>query len=619
MSERPQSDPGSPDPHVLREYSLVADGERGGLIGPKGELVWMCVPRWDGEAVFSSLIGGGGFYTLAPTDPWFVWGGYYEDGTLIWRSRFVTSDRVVECREALALPADEHRAVVLRRVVALDKDAEMTVRLDPRAAFGRYGMRDIRRRDGRLEARSGGLRIRWSGAEEARQLRSSSALEAEIIVEEGRHADLVLEISDRPLPEEPPDPDTMWESTAQAWSQVAPDCSDTAAPRDSRHAYAVLRGLTSSSGAMVAAATMSLPERAEAGRNYDYRYAWIRDQCYSGLAVASQGPHRLLDDAVRFVAERLLDDGDQLKPAYAVDGSAVPDEEQLKQLRGYPGGQDRRGNWVNRQFQLDAFGESLELFAAARRCDALSDEGLRAAAVAVAAIERRFEEPDAGLWELDPAWWAQSRLECVAGLRQAARCEVAGDRGVGARWESLADAILAETSRRCTHASGRWQRASDDERVDASLVLPPVRGALDPGDGRTLATLAAVHDDLVQDGFAYRFRHDERPLGSAEGAFLLCGFMLSLALLAEGRREPAARWFERNRSACGPPGLLSEEYDVEQRQMRGNLPQAFVHALMLECAIRLGPEGGEDNGRGHGGQGGQSQGGQTRGGRDGAG
>ena len=127
----------------------------------------------------------------------------------------------------------------------------------------------------------------------------------------------------------------------------------------------MLAGLTSGSGGMVAAATMSLPERSKAGRNYDYRYVWIRDQCYTGQAVAADGPHRLLDDAVSFVAERILADGPDLKPAYTVACGPVPAEESLPRLSGYPGGSDKVGNWVNRQFQLDALGEALQLFAAA--------------------------------------------------------------------------------------------------------------------------------------------------------------------------------------------------------------------------------------------------------------
>lgn len=128
--------------------------------------------------------------------------------------------------------------------------------------------------------------------------------------------------------------------------------------------------------------------------------------------------------------------------------------------------------------------------------------------------------------------------------------------------------------------------------MDASLLLPPVRGALPADDPRTRATLQAVLAQLVQDSFVYRFRHDQRNLGDAEGAFLLCGFMLALAEEQQGLSWHAIRRFERNRAACGPAGLFSEEYDVTQRQLRGNLPQAFVHALLLESAATLTPPDG---------------------------
>src|SRR5579875_3898143 len=133
--------------------------------------------------------------------------------------------------------------------------------------------------------------------------------------------------------------------------------------------------MTGPTGAMVAAATTSLPERAGAGRDYDYRYAWIRDQCYVGHAAAVAGVDDLVDDAVRFVTERMLADGPQLRPAYCVDGSPVPGETRLD-LPGYPGSPDVRvGNHAGAQFQLDAFGDALLLFAAAAGRDRLDAEG----------------------------------------------------------------------------------------------------------------------------------------------------------------------------------------------------------------------------------------------------
>jgi GH15 family glucan-1,4-alpha-glucosidase len=335
---------------------------------------------------------------------------------------------------------------------------------------------------------------------------------------------------------------------------------------------------------MVAAATMSLPERAREGRNYDYRYVWIRDLCYAGQAVAQAGAHALMGTAVRFVRERLLEHGPGLRPAYAVTGGRVPDEHELD-LPGYPGGVDVVGNRASEQFQLDVFGEALLLFAAAARRQTLEADDWRALETAIDAIRARWREPDAGIWELEPAAWTHSRLICAAGLRAVSRLAAAGRKA--ADWLALADTLAADTAAHCTHRTGRWQRAPDDERLDAALLLPAIRGGVAADDPRSLATLGGFADELTDDGYAYRYRIDERPLGEAEGAFVLCGFIAALAFAQQGDPVTAARWFERNRAACGPPGLLSEEYDVTQRQLRGNLPQAFAHALLLECAIAL--------------------------------
>ena len=187
---------GSFRPHVLREYALIADGERGALIGPDGAIAWLCAPRWDSPAMFGGLLGGNGAYAVAPADPWHVWGGYYEPGTLIWRSRWVGSSRT-ECREALAMPADPHRVVVLRRIEAIDGPAKVNVLLDVRAGFGRSAMTGLSRRDGYWTGRSGRLRFRWSGAARARAGKDGLALT--VTLPEGGHHDLVLELSDRPL------------------------------------------------------------------------------------------------------------------------------------------------------------------------------------------------------------------------------------------------------------------------------------------------------------------------------------------------------------------------------------------------------------------------------------
>ena len=437
---RPPAGDGWP-PRALRDYAFLADGERGALIGPDGAIVWLCVPRWDSPPVFAALLGGAGGYAVTPADPWYVWGGYYEPGTLIWHSRWVGA-AVTECREALARPADPHCAVLLRQIQAAEGRARVGVRLDLRGVPGRGRVRDLDRSAGCWSWRAGRRWFRLSGAARARLAPGGQELVLTLSLKPGEQHDLVLEISDRKLPSSPPDPGLAWAATQAAWASAVPDCADLIAASDARQAYAVLTGLTASTGAMVAAATTSVPERLESVRNYDYRYAWIRDQCYTGLAVAAHGPHPLLTGAVRFITERVLADGPDLMPAYTVAGEPLPGERTMA-VRGYPGGSAARtGNRVTGQFQLDAFGEVLQLLAAAARLGVAGPDTWRAAQVAADAIGKRWSEPDAGVWELAPRNWAHSRLACVAGLRAIAQ---AASPPEGRPWPASAGTAPART------------------------------------------------------------------------------------------------------------------------------------------------------------------------------
>jgi hypothetical protein len=569
-------------PHALRDYALLADGVRGALVGPRGDIGWLCAPRWDSGSVFSTLIGGRGAYGVTPRVP-YVWGGSYEPGTLIWRSRWVTHDGVVECREALAYPGEAQRVVLLRRVIGAGCRARLDVRLRPRADYDSAPVRRWSCSDGVWTGSTGGLRLRWSGAARATPV-GGGTLAMDLDVEQGQQHDLVLEIATGELPDRLPSPEALWQATTAAWEDAVPPLEHVRTPLEARHSYAVLRGLTGPGGT-VAAVTTSLPEASGDERNYDYRYVWLRDQCFVGQAAARCGTDQLLDVSVDVVASRLLELGDRLMPACTVSGDPVPPPRHLD-LPGYPGGQNIVGNEVRDQFQLDVYGETLLLFAAAARRDRMDGAAWQAVEAAVAAVRRRWREPDAGIWEIVPRPWAHSRLIVAAGLRAVAGA--APERGTsGAEWVALADEIVADTARTSLHPHGHWQRAPDDPNLDAALLFAGIRGAVPPDDPRTAATLAAYLRELAPGGYAYRFRHDDRPLHEAEGAFLLCGFAVALALKRQGRDADAVGWFERTRAACGPPRLFSEEYDAQQHQMRGNLPQSFVHALMIESSAAL--------------------------------
>ena len=294
----------------------------------------------------------------------------------------------------------------------------------------------------------------WIGAGDAERVpdgHGGKPLVAVAELGEGDHHDLMLVLdADADERADPVPGRGLERHRGRVVTSACPSLPSTIAPRDARHAYAVLSGLTSAGGGMVAAATMSLPERARQGRNYDYRYVWIRDQCFAGQAVAQAGPLPLLDDAVRFVSDRLLADGDHLAPAYTVDGDPVPDERSLD-LPGYPGGADIVGNWVNRQFQLDAFGESLALFAEAAAHDRLDADGWRAADVAAAAIKRRWREPDGGIWELEPDAGPTAGSSAPPVCAASAPTSLRGARPTGWPWPTPSSPTPRATP--CTHAA----------------------------------------------------------------------------------------------------------------------------------------------------------------------
>ncbi|MFG2460056.1 glycoside hydrolase family 15 protein [Streptomyces sp. NPDC048523] len=330
------------------------------------------------------------------------------------------------------------------------------------------------------------------------------------------------------------------------WHDTVPALASTAAPRDARRAYAVLRGLTTHGGGMVAAATTSLPERAKEGRNYDYRYVWIRDQSYAGQAAAAVGAHDLLDASVDFVTARLHADGPRLAPAYTVHGKV--------------------GNQVCGQFQLDCFGEALLLLAAAERHGCLDEGHWKAVEIAVRSIADRWREPDAGIWELRGRLWTHSRLICVAGLRAVAAAALRRSppaihsRTPAPPWptrSSTPSSGPASTPTVTGSARPTTRPWTPPCRCPAYGVPcpPPTRAPGPPsphavGNWRTTTSSTASATTSA-------------PLEEAEGAFVLCGFVMALAEHQQGRTVEAYRWFERDRGV--PAGLGAVRRGVRHR------------------------------------------------------
>jgi alpha,alpha-trehalase len=508
---------------------------------------------------------------------------------LIWHSRWATHHAILESRDALAYPSSPERAVLLRRVAALEGGGEVVIEFAPASDYGRHPLKSWRRAGDVFVARDGALTVRFVVPESVEVLRASGAngLAFRLEVAPGECFDFVAEFSSGTTTTESRlDPEELWRMTEATWRGSVPACTEMTAAPDVRRSLAVLRGMTGGHGGTVAAATTSLPERDDADRDYDYRFCWIRDTCYVGQAGAAvAGGEAILDDAVRWVGARLREDGIRTSPAYLGSGDPIFPPKKLD-LPGYPGGTDVVGNRVREQFQLDLFGDALLLFARAASVGRLDLDGWRAAEIALKAIEQRWDQPEAGIWELQPNRWTQSRLICVAGLRAIAATDAPVSWSTRAL--SFADHLLDQTNVTSLHPSGRWQRAPDDERVDAALLLAEIRGALSPSDPRSAMTRACIAEELTKDHYLYRYKDPGDDLGANEGAFLICNFWMALAQLGAGAPVESARWFERGRSAMSTTGLFSEEFDTGQHQLRGNLPQAFVHAALVEAAAAQG-------------------------------
>jgi GH15 family glucan-1,4-alpha-glucosidase len=349
-------------------------------------------------------------------------------------------------------------------------------------------------------------------------------------------------------------------------------------------------------GAIVAALTTSIPESASSGRNWDYRYCWLRDAYFAVAALNRLGATRTMEGFIRFILDSVLagSEGGAIAPLFPVCGSGGLEEKIAAALAGYQGmGPVRVGNAAATQVQNDAYG-SIVLTAAQmfwdRRLSSSGDAGLyeQLRGVGNAAVERAFQ-PDAGPWEY--------RGRVVAHTYSAAMCWAAAHRlsMIGERlgimdearaWRARADSMREELLRRATTREGWISGALDVEIADASTLLLTEIGLLKADDPRVGKTLDVVAKRLMRDGFVFRY-HEADDFGTPETAFLVCTFWYCDALALAGRKQEARELFENAITCRNSVGLLSEDVAPRTRMLWGNFPQAYSHVGLIHSAWRL--------------------------------
>jgi GH15 family glucan-1,4-alpha-glucosidase len=347
-------------------------------------------------------------------------------------------------------------------------------------------------------------------------------------------------------------------------------------------------------GAIIAAATTSIPEAMGTQRTWDYRYCWLRDSAFVVEALRRLGHLTEGEHLLRFLCD-VVSDG-ELQPLYGIGGERELREELLPHLAGFGGnGYVRIGNAAYSQRQNDLMGELVLCFETLLRDPRIVHKDPEALFPLIETLVERAiasaPEPDTGIWEfrtlLRP--YTFSRAMCwAAAHRGALIARRFGHRAQAERWDRIADAEREVVLTRGFHARlGFFSQVLDGEHPDASNLLLPTIGIVDARDPRFVSTLEAYEKRLVESGFMLRYRNPD-DFGETTSAFTICSFWWAEALALTGRLDEAAALFERLLAASNPVGLFSEDIEPATGRLLGNFPQAYTHVGLIHAAMTIG-------------------------------
>ncbi len=583
----------------IAEHAFLSDCRSAALLTRDGSVDWLCLPRFDSAPVLGRLLDpGAGHLILRPVDPLAQPQRRYLAQSLVLETTWVCADGQLVVQDALAL-GDRERGhdlgrsspgVLLRHARCVEGRVDVQVEWAPRPEFGLIHPH--------LQQVPGGVLSHGGATMHLLSTRCRLTLDASTasgVVELGAGKDLTLALDQVDAWDGPPEP---WKprqvrrrlaETHRAWCSWSDLHQRYDGPlRDQvRHSGVVLQGLSyARSGAIIAAATTSLPEGQDSGRNWDYRFTWVRDASMTmrGLWVAA-----CPDEARRFfsflarAAATQLQRATPLQIMFGVGGERDLTERELPHLAGWRGNAPvRSGNGAWNQRQHDVYGALLDAAYVLREDLGELDGATRGLLVgAVQTAAAIWAEPDQGIWEIrGPARrYLHSALMCWVALDRGVRMSDqlrAGDRR--ADWERTRDEIRAAILDRGWNAElDTFTQTLDGTDLDASSLLVALAGILPPDDPRLAATIDATMRELSDErGLIYRYRSDDG-LAGQEGTFLLCTFWLAEALAVTGRTEEADQVLRRAADCANDLGLLAEQVDPGSGQLLGNYPQAFSH------------------------------------------
>lgn len=578
----------------IEDYGLIGDRETAALVSRTGSIDWLCWPRFDSGACLAALLGGAknGFWRIAPAAETKNASWRYRGDTLILENRFMTEEGEVEVIDLM--PPRGKASDIVRIVRGKSGTVRMRSVLDLRFDYG--ALRP-------LVDQVSGHEISALAGPHAVVLRSNRHLRVEgcaiccdFELRAGQSAEFVLTYfaSHQSLPV-PIDPHAALRDTERFWSEWAGHCTHQGPYRQQVvRSLITLKALTyRPTGGTVAAATTSLPEKPGGTRNWDYRYCWLRDAAFMLLAFVHAGYKEEAKDWRNWLLRAVAGEPSNVQPLYALDGDKEVFERELPWLSGFNGAQPVRvGNAAQDQLQIDVFGEVIDAFHLARkhglpndkRTDHLQQNLLKV-------LEGRWRQPDSGIWEIrsHPRHFVHSKALAWVAFDRMAR--EAGDGAWGPVRMAIRDEVLDKGFNRKRNA---FRQDYDSDELDASTLLLPLVGFIDPNDPRAIGTTRAIERDLMENGLVLRYRSDKAPDGlpPGEGAFLCCSFWLADNYRLQGRQEEAVELFEHLCGLSNDLGLLAEEYDPTHKMMLGNFPQALSHVGVINTACNLSAAGG---------------------------
>jgi GH15 family glucan-1,4-alpha-glucosidase len=583
----------------IEDHALIGDGGTAALVGMDATIRWLCLPRFDGPALFASLLDAqrGGSWTVQPAGLREVRQQYLPDTALVLTDlRCDTGTvRVLDAMivsGTLGTGSPSGPGELARLITVLDGEVNLRIRVT-----GRGGLAPSTRPDE--------VALGWSELSAPVKLTSTDTvdgldrLDGSVRLKEGDRLGLVLRWADGPTRlRTADDVAAALDATAAAWRAWTAHVTYTGPYDDLVRRSAITLKLCDhhASGAIVAAPTASLPEAIGGERNWDYRFTWVRDAAYTVYALRRVGLADESEGFLTWILDACMRDG---RPhiLYTLDGTQPAAERIDPDLEGYRQSDPVRwGNAAAHQVQHDVYGEILDCAWQWVRGGGTVDDRRWAKLVALAtAAEENWQTPDHGIWEIRDAGrpFTYSVAMCqVAADRMARIADATGRTGEARRWRKLADTIHAHLLEQAWDPSaGHFtEHLGQPGTVDASLLALPLRRVIDGAAPRMIATVDAVVERLGAGGdLLYRYLPEESPDGlrGEEGAFLLCSFWWVDNLAKSGRADHAQELFEQLCARVNHVGLLPEQIDPATGEFLGNFPQAFSHIGLISSAVNL--------------------------------